>query len=224
MRPEKKTSKPRFYGIHRGRETGVVNTWVECKELVNGYKGAVYKQFPSEDKAKYFAETGLDLPIEKNSTNSFEIYTDGACSRNGQSGAVAGIGVWFSNNNPWNVSEPLLGLPQTNQRAEIQAIIRAVETLDIHLVPNDTPVTIYTDSMYCHNAYYKWIKNWISNGWVTTHKEPVLNKKLMQQMYEGLTRRDAKLEYVPGHSGNYGNVEADRLAVKGASLSSGTSC
>jgi ribonuclease HI len=46
----------------------------------------------------------------------------------------------------------------------------------------------------------------------------------MQQMYEGLTRRDAKLEYVPGHSGNYGNVEADRLAVKGASLSSGTSC
>lgn len=47
------------------------------------------------------------------------VYTDGACEGNGQSGSEAGVGVYFGNNDPRNVSEPLAGDRQTNQRAEL---------------------------------------------------------------------------------------------------------
>ena len=46
------------------------------------------------------------------------VYTDGACSFNGQKGAAAGCGVYFGDNHPDNISLRLKGR-QTNQRAEI---------------------------------------------------------------------------------------------------------
>ena len=46
------------------------------------------------------------------------VYTDGACSYNGREGARAGIGVYWGDKHPFNVSERLGG-KQTNQRAEI---------------------------------------------------------------------------------------------------------
>ncbi|MBN3310309.1 RNH1 Ribonuclease, partial [Amia calva] len=48
------------------------------------------------------------------------VYTDGCCSNNGQSGARAGIGVYWGPQHPMNVGDRLHGR-QTNQRAEIWA-------------------------------------------------------------------------------------------------------
>lgn len=53
------------------------------------------------------------------------IYTDGACSNNGRSGAKAGLGVWWGHDDPRNVSEPLAGRA-TNNRAEILAAVRGI--------------------------------------------------------------------------------------------------
>ena len=53
------------------------------------------------------------------------VYTDGACSRNGYANAKAGIGVWWGENDPRNLSEPLEGR-QTSNRAEIWAAIKAI--------------------------------------------------------------------------------------------------
>lgn len=49
-----------------------------------------------------------------------KVYTDGACTKNGKMGAKAGIGVWFNEDHPLNVSAPVKG-PPTNNTAEIQA-------------------------------------------------------------------------------------------------------
>lgn len=51
------------------------------------------------------------------------VWTDGACQGNGRDGAVAGVGVWFGEDDPRNISEKLEG-KQTNQRAELMAAIR----------------------------------------------------------------------------------------------------
>lgn len=53
------------------------------------------------------------------------VYTDGACSNNGHANAKAGIGVWWGENDPRNISEPLTGRP-TNNRAEIWAAVKAI--------------------------------------------------------------------------------------------------
>jgi ribonuclease HI len=46
------------------------------------------------------------------------IYTDGACSSNGRAHAKAGVGVYFGDNHPDNISEPLLTGPHTNNRGK----------------------------------------------------------------------------------------------------------
>jgi ribonuclease HI len=58
------------------------------------------------------------------------VYLGASCSANGRRYARAGIGVFFGRNDPRNVSEPLVGPRQTNQRAELCAAIRALEVVD----------------------------------------------------------------------------------------------
>lgn len=43
--------KPKFYVVWKGRETGVFNTWDECKAQTNGFEGAVFKSFESKELA-----------------------------------------------------------------------------------------------------------------------------------------------------------------------------
>lgn len=83
------------------------------------------------------------------------VYTDGACSRNGQPDAAAGYGVFFGNNNPLNVSARLRGVPQTNQRAELAGIKRALEILSTR--EDGRMYQICTDSEYAINSLNKWV-------------------------------------------------------------------
>ena len=50
------------------------------------------------------------------------VFTDGACEGNGKASAKAGIGVYWSADHPWNVSEPVKGDKATNNVAEIQVL------------------------------------------------------------------------------------------------------
>ena len=72
-----------------------------------------------------------------------KIYTDGSSLGNGQLGAVGGVGVYFGPGDGRNLSEALTGTRQTNQRAELTALQRALE-----LAPRDRKIVIYSDSNY----------------------------------------------------------------------------
>ncbi len=42
----------KYYAVKRGRQSGViVRSWDDCKKLVDGFSGAVYKSFTNEDVA-----------------------------------------------------------------------------------------------------------------------------------------------------------------------------
>lgn len=97
------------------------------------------------------------------------VYTDGGCTSNGKMKAKAGLGVYYGARSGRNLSEPVPGLVQTNNRGELlvrnprsrapgdgislpashincsfasQAILRALET-----APEPTgPLEIRTDS------------------------------------------------------------------------------
>ncbi len=45
-------AKNKFYVVWNGRETGIFSDWENCKKQVQGYEGAKYKGFPSEEAAK----------------------------------------------------------------------------------------------------------------------------------------------------------------------------
>ncbi|KAG5292660.1 RNase H domain-containing protein [Histoplasma ohiense] len=145
-----------------------------------------------------------------------KIYTDGSSLRNGSMGAKAGVGVYFGPGDERNVSEPLKGSRQTNQRAELTAIIRALD-----IAPRHRDVTIFTDSKYAINCVTVWFVNWQRNKWMTAQDKPVENKDLIQSILLKIEERTllnvkTLFEWVRGHSRDPGNEAADRLAVNGA--------
>lgn len=149
--------------------------------------------------------------------------------------------------NKWrrNISEPLKGARQTNQRAELTAILRALE-----VAPRDRPVAIYTDSNYSIKCLTDWYKKWEQNGWLNSARKPVENKDLIERVLALINEREeigkrygddldteprdgdtaaqadqttvvqgrarVKLIWVKGHKDDQGNIAADGLAVAGA--------
>ncbi|KAI0689389.1 ribonuclease H-like domain-containing protein, partial [Cytidiella melzeri] len=108
---------------------------------------------------------------------------------------------------------------QTNNRAELIAIIRALETVPI----DDAPLLIRTDSQYSMNCVEKWLKQWRITKFRTTNGQPVKNKALICYMDARLTERrqagqKVTFEYVRGHTGDVGNEGADHQANMGCSL------
>ncbi|KAF7512940.1 hypothetical protein GJ744_012043 [Endocarpon pusillum] len=149
------------------------------------------------------------------------IYTDGSSLSNGAAGARAGVGVYFGPGDSKNVSEALGGTRQTNQRAELTAIMRALD-----IAPRHRDVTIFTDSRYAIDCVTNWYKNWKRNGWVTANKKAVENRDLIQEVRMRIEEREGLgrgtyFVWVKGHNGDRGNMEADRLAVEGARLGRG---
>lgn len=120
-----------------------------------------------------------------------------------------------------NVSEALKGSKQTNQRAELTAILRALD-----IAPRHRDITIYTDSKYSIECVTNWYKNWQKNGWVNAKGKPVENKDLVVDIRDKIEERDELhrktfFVWVKGHQDNAGNIAADKLAVEGAVMGRG---
>lgn len=132
------------------------------------------------------------------------IYTDGACSRNGQKDAArAGIGVYWPDSPENNISEPIDGR-QTNQRAEIEAARRGIEQARSLGFKG---VTVKTDSSYVKNAAMSWIANWERSDW----SQNIVNKREFMDLSEAMKDFEVKFEQIPS-SMNF----ADPLAREGA--------
>lgn len=140
------------------------------------------------------------------------VYTDGSSRGNGRNGAVAGYGVYWSDEryHHLNLACRLAGPVQTNNRAELTAILRAIETCP----EPSRPLRIFTDSQYAMNAVTKWIPSWKRNGWRTSTGGDVQNKDLIVALDDALTTRTPRpsLVYVRAHAGTHGNEMADRYA------------
>lgn len=116
-----------------------------------------------------------------------------------------------------NVSEELYGPRQTNQRAELTAIQRALE-----IAPRNQDVLIRSDSKYSIKCVTEWFINWRKNNWLNATKKPVENRDLIELILNKIDERklakaNTTFEWLKGHANDPGNVAADALAVAGAS-------
>jgi len=132
-----------------------------------------------------------------------EIYTDGACSGN------PGPGGWGAILRSNGQERELSGGEQqtTNNRMEMQAIIKALEALKY-----PCSVEIYTDSKYVLQGATEWLPNWKAKAWRSASKKPVKNVDLWQQLDGLLGIHQTHWHWVKGHSGHPENERADSLA------------
>ena len=195
--------------------------------MVLGVRGSQYRKFTNKRLADRWIAERLgrkrahptdSVPskiqrTESGAQGTTVIYTDGSALGNGQRGARAGFGVWFGHDDPRNVSEPLAGERQTNQRAEVMAGIRALE-----IVRDDASVRaviIKTDSRYLVDSATSWMP-----GWRRANFKHVLNADLMQRLDQLMCAVQPRVllcfEHVRAHVGEAGNEAADTLARAGA--------
>ena len=148
------------------------------------------------------------------------VYTDGACSKNGNKNAIASWAMWFPSRPDWSDAQRVDGSNQTNNRGELSAILSAFKKIRSELGTgcNDIDVIVYTDSDYSKNCLTKWVSGWIRKGWVTASGTAVLNRDLIEATLALQPQfRSVTYEYVRAHTGgkdehSLHNDRVDRMA------------
>lgn len=127
--------------------------------------------------------------------NKIKIYTDGSCS--GNPGPM-GIGaVLIYGKNKITISENKGN--GTSNRAEIMAVIEALKRV---LIPSKYDIELYIDSQLVY-------------GFIELNWNASVNKELVLEMRKLVAKCNSfKTIKVKGHSGNYHNNLADKLAVE----------
>lgn len=181
------------------------------------------------------------------------VFVDGSAFNNSRKSmkSKGGIGVFFGKNDPRNVSEPFYQFPATNNRTELYAVIKALESYAgdkfktgeaLKRSAKPSNLKIFCDSEYVIKSVTQWIKKWKYNGWKTTTGKDVLNKELivcLDKLLETYGKVvNITFEHVKAHREGkripkdrgteeyyiwYGNWWADRFAVNGSKISIGGS-
>ncbi len=137
------------------------------------------------------------------SSDSVDIYTDGACSGNPGPGGWGALLRWRDQDKELYGGEAAT----TNNRMELLAAIAALEHLK-----RGTRVRLHTDSLYLKDGITQWIKRWQTNGWRTAARKPVKNEDLWRRLTAAIERHEIEWHWVRGHSGHPENERADQLA------------
>ncbi|WP_415887937.1 ribonuclease HI [Neptuniibacter sp. QD37_6] len=135
-----------------------------------------------------------------------EIFTDGACKGN------PGPGGWGAVMRYGDAEKQLWGGEHgtTNNRMELMAAIKALETLN-----RPCEVILTTDSQYVRQGITEWIDGWKKRGWKNSQKKPVKNADLWQRLDKATEAHTIDWRWVKGHSGHPENELADQLANRG---------
>ena len=114
--------------------------------------------------------------------------------------------MWFGALHALNISSPLPGPIQTNNRAELTACIEALRA-----VPLSQPLRIITDSKYVYDGVTLYMHRWALQGRRVTNQDPWESLKAV------LRARSAETlwKHVYSHVSIVGNERAHSLANQG---------
>lgn len=203
-------AKIKYYGVRKGLVPGVYTTWDECKAQVDGFSGAEYKSFKTENEAKNYVDAEKTetkentKPVEPNvnvelPTDKPYAFVDG--SFNTQTGVYGYGGYLFDGKQ----KHPLQGhgndkdmATMRNVAGEIEgsmAAVRKAEELGIN------EMTMFYD--------YMGIKEWATGGWKTNTTGTRAYAEFMNSADRTVS---LTFTHTKGHSGIEGNEIADVMA------------
>jgi ribonuclease HI len=132
------------------------------------------------------------------------VFTDGSCEGN------PGPGGWGF---VWVEDDQIIHEDRgtdpatTNNRMELLALVNAYKKL-----PEDSQVTIFSDSQLCVKTINEWAAGWERRGW-RRKSGPIANLELVKSLYAlAGNHPDVKLQWIRAHDGSRWNEYADALA------------
>ena len=207
----------KYYVVKKGKIPGIYFTWDACKEMVDGYPGAVYKGFATLEEAEAFlsAKAGIVTEankkteavtgLEEKSLPQNYAFVDGSFNT---ATNVYGFGGFLVHDGKKEVlqgsgnEEEMASM--RNVAGEILGSMAAVEkALELGL----KELTIYYD--------YMGIEMWATGEWKRNKTGTIQYYDYMQSIKKQIHIHFVK---VKGHSGVEGNEEADKLAKEAVGI------
>lgn len=182
------------------RRTGPLDAYI--------YKQGANEEDVKEVKNNVVVNNHTNVSEEKKET-IMHIFTDGACPNNGKRNANAAWGCLLVSDDGYIVLDRLSGpIPltesQTNQRAELTALLRGLELAEKQFGRlNDVKkVQIWSDSEYSINCASVWGPKWKSRGWKKQGGD-IQHLDLIRVLVEKTLLLGFKIEYrwLKGHKG-----------------------
>lgn len=199
--------KKKVYAVKRGKLTGIFGSWDECRNSVDGYPGAEYKGFLTEEEANEYllgeenneGNAGLKKG-EECLTEQIVAYVDGSFDE--QIGKYA-FGCVLLTPNGEAVRESGNGdnpdsIALRNVTGEMLGAMFAVKWCDKNG---------YSAVKICYD--YSGIEKWVTGEWKAKNS---LTQKYVEFMRENSRKLNITFEKIAAHTGNKYNEEADQLA------------
>ena len=188
----------KIYAVKNGRVPGIYLNWEECKVQVDGYSGAIYKSFSNADDALEYIGA-----VKNKEAPECEVkaYVDG--SYDVRTGDYSyGMVVLLSDGTTYQTYR---AFSHDNEASSMRNVTGEIEgakaAIDYAILHGYKSLAIYYD--------YEGIEKWCTGEWRCNKEATKQYKKYYDKATKSLVIHFIK---VKGHSGNYYNEIADRLA------------
>lgn len=205
----------KYYVVWSGHETGIFDSWTECKIAVEGCPGARYKSYPTrEDAIEAYRgdpeeQLGLFRAMARRQAEAVNyaaipeidlgaIAVDAACSRN--PGPVEYQGVSVATGQRIFHVGPLQG--GSNNLGEFLALVHALAYLDKEGRPD---VTIYSDS----RTAMAWVRNRKAKTTIVPDATNARILELVRRAEEWLQTHTPRNRIVKWETEKWGEIPAD---------------
>ncbi|WP_447970522.1 ribonuclease H1 domain-containing protein [Nitrospira sp. M1] len=199
--------KQKYYGVRRGRKTGVFFSWPECQRQIVKYPGAEYKSFPTQEEAEAFAFPASSTNSEKSddAKTIVDIWVDGSCMPRPNGVLLLGWAYLACKAGKEIHRERGNDIPDDARRhrnvaGEIMAVLKAVAWCQSQHI---TSIKVYYD--------YQGLASWPTHAWKR-------NTPFTQHYAETVRASEIAIEWVKvkAHSGDPNNDIVDEEAKKAA--------
>lgn len=204
----------KYYAVKCGKKCGIFTTWAECKEQVDGYSGAEYKSFTKKSEAEEYlgiekpkrptppepnTRKGTPAPESVETACDAAVYVDG--SYNVKTGEYALGAVFLANGEMYTFSHKYTDPELAKMRNVAGEIAGAAFAMKYAVQIGLKSLEIFYD--------YEGIEKWAVGAW----KANLSGTREYVQLYRKLSGQiRVKFTKVKGHSGDFYNDMADRLA------------
>lgn len=213
----------KYYAVKKGLSTGVFFTWDECKKMVDGYPGAIYKSFPTFEEAEAFVkgETYLkpaagatngaaaNVAATRKSANAEVIYEAGALT-------AYVDGSYNVATEEFSYGMVLLaeGLEETYCEKYADAELASMRNVAGEIKGAEAAMRYAVEKGY-RKLYiyhdYEGIAKWCQGLWKTNKEGTIAYKAYFDSIQDKI---EVVFKKVAAHTGNTYNEMADKLAKK----------
>ncbi len=206
--------KKKYYAVKKGAQTGIFETWEECRRMVHGFAGAVYKSFLSRQEAEEYLTGSIQQPDaqpQPAAADRLTAYVDGSYDHRLKRYSFGCVlltpqGELIRESGSGNDPD---ALPLRNVTGEMLGAMFAVNWA----IKNG-----YKALEICYD--YAGIEQWATRGWQAKNDKTRQYADFMQRSGQSLAISFTK---IAAHTGDQYNEEADQLAKQALRQTDGMS-